>query len=85
MSKKAPVQVVQFPPGETEPLFVRGSDIGKVVVGLTPKTMANWRSQKVGPPFSMINGNAYYSWQELKKFFGRGRVETIDSLERTII
>ena len=73
---KQEIKVIEFPPGEIEPLFVRASDIGKVIVGLSAKTLANWRCQKVYLPFHMVNGSPYYEWQELKAFFSQGRVET---------
>ena len=43
------IRVVHFPPGEFEPLFVSAKDIGKVVLGVSNKTLANWRSEKKGP------------------------------------
>ena len=31
------------------PVLVRASKVGKIVLGWNPKTAANWRSQKIGP------------------------------------
>ena len=30
------------------PVLVRASKVGKIVLGWNPKTAANWRSQKIG-------------------------------------
>ena len=76
MAKKPEIRVIQFPPGEIEPLFVAARDVPKVIIGVSLKTLANWRCEKKGPCFHMVNGVPYYSWQELKVFFSAGRVET---------
>ena len=82
MAKRSEINIVDFPPGELEPLFVRASDIGKVVIGLSPKTASNWRSQKIGPAFCMILGKAYYEYKVLKEFFSQNPVQTTGALER---
>ena len=71
-------RLAQFRPGELKPLFVKAADIGKVVVGLSPKTMANWRSQGIGPHYHIVNGSVYYGFETLKGFFGQNEVETND-------
>ena len=78
MNKNTAIQVIQFPPGEIEPLFVAARDVPKLIVGLSVKTLANWRSAKKGPAYHMVQGSPYYSWQELKEFFSVGRVETFN-------
>ena len=75
---KQEIKVIQFPPGEIEPLFVAARDVPKLIIGLSGKTLANWRSQKIGPPYYMVNGTPYHNWQELKEFFSTGRVETFN-------
>jgi len=84
MSKRTPIKVIQFPPGETEPLYVAARDVPKVIVGLSKSTLANWRCSKKGPPFHMVQGTPYYSWQELKNFFSQGRVETVTDNSREL-
>ena len=71
-------RLVQFRLEELKPLFVKAADIGKVVVGLSPKTMANWRSQGIGPRYHVVNGSIYYGFGEIEKFFGGNMIETID-------
>ncbi|MBT6717972.1 MAG: hypothetical protein HOB18_10115 [Nitrospina sp.] len=73
-------RLVQFRPGELKPLFVKAADIGKVVVGLSPKTMANWRSQGIGPRYHLVNGSVYYGFGEIEGFFGKNLIETADEL-----
>jgi len=75
---KQEVKIIRFPPGEIEPLFVAARDVPKVIIGLSAKTLANWRSQKVGPAYQMVNGSPYYRWVELKEYFSTGRVETFN-------
>ncbi len=79
-SKNKEIQIIQFPPGEIEPLFIAARDVPKVIIGLSPKTLANWRSQKVGPPFHLVQGSVYYSWPVLKDFFSGGLVQTSGDL-----
>ncbi len=78
MPKQLEIRVIEFPPGEIEPLFVVARDVPKVIIGVSKSTLANWRCQKVGPPYHMINGVPYYNWQELKEYFSTGRVETFN-------
>ena len=70
------IQIVQFEPGEFRPLFVKASDIGEVVIGLSPKTLANWRSQGIGPAYTIINGQIYYRLSTLEEYFSRCPVKT---------
>lgn len=72
------IHVIEFREGEFRPLYVAARDIGKVVVGLSPKTAANWRSAKVGPRFYMCNGTAYYKISDLEEYFGGNPVQTVD-------
>ena len=77
---KQEIKVIQFPPGEIEPLFVAARDVPKVILGVSKSTLANWRCLKVGPAFHQINGVPYYNWQELKEYFSAGRVETTNGI-----
>lgn len=70
--------VVEFPPGEIEPLFVAARDVPKVIIGISKSTLGNWRCAKKGPAYHMVNGTPYYNWQELKDYFSTGRVETFN-------
>jgi len=71
-------RIVSFEPGELRPLFVKASDIDRVVVGLSPKTLANWRSQGVGPSYTIASGSIYYRFSDLETFFGKNPVETFN-------
>ena len=71
-------QLIQFGLEKLQPLFVKATDIDRIVVGLSPKTLANWRSQGVGPKYFLVNGSVYYAFTELEKFFGSNSVETMD-------
>ncbi len=82
MKKQSPqkIQVIEFPPGELEPLFIKAPDIGKVIIGLSPKSAANWRSLGIGPPYHVIGGSVYYDFKVLKDFFSGGLVQTTGNL-----
>mgnify|MGYP006443013003 CR=1 FL=1 len=71
-------QLVRFEPGDFKPLFVKSADIGKVVIGLSSKTMCNLRSQKRGPKYYMVGGTPYYKLEDLENYFGANPVETTD-------
>jgi hypothetical protein len=73
------VQCVPSAIGDTQLIFVASKDIEKIVLGFSPKTAANLRSQKRGPPFYMNGGTPYYKVSELEDYFGRNRVETFNS------
>ena len=63
-------------------LFVAARAIGKVVIGLSSKTLANWRSYGIGPKYYVKNGSVYYRLKDLENFFGENPVETFDEEER---
>lgn len=84
MTRKTKIGVVHFAPGEIEPLFVAAREVPKVIVGISIKTLSNWRCQKRGPPWHMVQGSPYYNWAELKLFFSQGRVETLSDPERVL-
>ena len=68
------LRVINF--SETTPLFIAARAIGKAVVGLSPKTLANWRSYGRGPKYYLKNGSVYYRLKDLDDFFGQNPVET---------
>jgi hypothetical protein len=71
-------RIVRFEPGEFKPLFVKSADIGKVVIGLSSKTMCNLRSEKRGPKFYIVGCTPYYKLEDLENYFGANPVETTD-------
>lgn len=82
MKKQSPqkIHVIKFPPGELEPLFIKAPDIGKVIIGLSPKTAANWRSLGIGPRYHILGASVYYEYKILKDFFSGGLVQTTGNL-----
>lgn len=73
------INVIQFPPGEFRPLFVSAKDIGKVVLGVSNKTLANWRSEKKGPRYFLDGQTVYYRVDDLDNYFSRHPVQTTGS------
>ena len=71
-------KIIQFGPEEVKPLFVKATDIDRIIVGLSPKTLANWRSQGVGPNYFLANGSVYYAFAELENYFTKIPVETFN-------
>lgn len=43
---------------------VDASNAGKAL-NKTPKTLANWRSQGIGPRHSKVGGRIFYNWSEV--------------------
>ena len=61
----------------TKPVLVKANKVGEVVIGWNPKTAANWRSQKIGPPYYQDDsGSVFYKLDEVIEFFTRYRVQT---------
>jgi len=77
-SKRQNIRVIKFPPDEVEPVCIAARAASRMVVGVSAKTFANWRSQKIGPPYVVIDGSVYYPWQEFKAHFSRGAVQTFN-------
>jgi hypothetical protein len=71
-------RLIKFEPGEIKPLFVKATDIDRVIMGLSPKTLANWRSQGIGPKYFLVNGSVYYAFREIETYFGKNPVRTIN-------
>jgi hypothetical protein len=58
-------------------IFVRSSKIDQVIIGLSPKTAANWRSQKIGPVYYVSDtGGIFYCIDDLKEYFSRNPIQT---------
>jgi len=76
--EKKEIRVIQFPPGEIEPLFIRASDVGRVIIGLSPKTLSNHRSLGIGVEYHVVAGSVFYEYKVLKEYFSAGRVETFN-------
>ncbi len=71
-------RLIKFESGEIKPLFVKATDIDRVIMGLSPKTLANWRSQGVGPKYFLVNGSVYYAFSEIETYFGKNPVRTVN-------
>ena len=69
-------QIIQFEPGEMKPLFVKAANIERVFIGLTPKTLANWRGLGTGPKYLKVGSSVYYALSELESYFWKNQVET---------
>ena len=80
MPKQKEIRVKQFTPAEIEPLFVTARGVPRLILGLNPKTLANWRSLGIGPEYHVIGGSVYYEFQVLKEIFSRGLVQTTRDL-----
>ena len=74
-SKPTIIQVVQLP-ADFQPLFVSAAHVDRVVIGVSKKTWANWRSAKTGPRFYMVGAKPYYRLKDLQDYFSANPVET---------
>ena len=58
-------------------IFVRSSKIDQVIIGLSPKTAANWRSQKIGPGYYVSDtGGIFYRIDDLVEYFSKNPILT---------
>ncbi len=69
-------KILAIDPNAPSALFVAAREIETVVIGLSPKTLANWRSYGRGPKYYLKNGSVYYRLKDLDDFFGQNPVET---------
>ena len=69
-------KIIEFLPGETQPIVVAGKNVEKIIDGYTSKTAANDRSGKRGCRYFMRNGRPYYLVQDLIDHFTQNPVET---------
>jgi len=57
-------------------LFLKESEIGKVIIGQTSEEMEEWRAKGIGPEYKIMDSNVYYKLSTLEKFFTQNKVET---------
>jgi|21_taG_2_1085346.scaffolds.fasta_scaffold02219_8 hypothetical protein len=57
-------------------LFIKESEIGKVIIGQTPEEMKEWRAKGIGPEYKIMDNRVYYKLSTLEKFFTQNKVET---------
>ena len=60
---------------EAKPLLVSTQDAAKLL-GLSPKTLANWRSRGVGPKWLHVSGSqsaVLYAYKDLEEWVERAR------------
>lgn len=43
------------------------------VVRKSPKTLANWRSLEIGPPYHKVNGRILYDWRDVRSWLAEQR------------
>ena len=61
----------------SNPMLVRASQVGKIIIGWNRRTAANWRSQKIGPRYYQDDsGSVFYKVEELLEFFTRHPIQT---------
>ncbi len=77
---KTEIKIIDFPEGEPPPALVRGDSVDKVILGMCPKTMANWRGKRIGPEFFMCGNKPYYKFDTLISFFTQHPVKTSGDL-----
>ena len=69
------IQVIE-PSEGFGPLFISAAHVNRVVIGVSKKTWANWRSAKIGPRFYMVGAKPYYRLADLIDYFEANPVET---------
>jgi hypothetical protein len=72
-------RIVDLSNSEIKPMFVASSQIEKIVVGISKKTWANWRSMGKGPRFYIYQGRVYYRLSDIEEAIGQHPVETFSN------
>ena len=75
----AGARIVDLSNSEMKPMFVAASKIEKIVVGISKKTWANWRSIGKGPRFYVYQGSVYYRLSDIEVALGQNPVETFSN------
>ena len=53
---------------QTSPDLMKPDAVSAEVLLVSVKTLANWRSQRIGPPYLKINGTVRYSRKAVEKW-----------------
>ncbi|MBA2848672.1 helix-turn-helix domain-containing protein [Thermosulfuriphilus ammonigenes] len=59
-----------------KPLFIAATEVSKLFPGLSPKTLANLRSQGRGPRFFKKGRRVFYRVEDLERWLAEGEVKT---------
>ena len=62
-------------------VFVAAKDIGKVVLGLKPRTLRNWRCMGKGPRWYQDGQEYYYALDDIEKYITKNGGKTADDDE----
>lgn len=63
------MKILNLKEGEFQALYVRANHIDKVILGVSKKTWANWRYNKIGPKYYKVKGSVYYKISDLVEYF----------------
>ena len=72
-------KIINFSDKETKPMFVSAAQIHKLVLGVSAKTWANWRTQKIGPKYYVFNGRVYYRVSDIEDVLTQYPVQTFSN------
>jgi len=80
MSKQE-IRILEIPEGELRPMFIKGSHVPRVIIGVSAAYLANLRAAGAGPKYHVAgntgNGGAiYYRPEDLESYFGAHPVRT---------
>jgi hypothetical protein len=62
-------------PPELEPFRSVSEKLAAPIIGCQPMTLANWRSQRKGPPYRKVGRSIFYPLGELLAWRDRHRVD----------
>jgi hypothetical protein len=75
----ANAQIIKFSDKEIKPMFISAAKIHKFVMGVSAKTWANWRTQKIGPKYFVWNGRVYYRVADIEEVLTQNPVKTFSN------
>ena len=62
-------------PAELKPYRSVSEKLAAPIIGCQPMTLANWRSQRKGPPYRKVGRSIFYSLKELLEWRDAHRVD----------
>jgi len=73
---KQEIRILEISGSEPQPLFVKGSHVPRLIIGVSAGHLANMRSCGAGPKYYLVGGAVYYRPEDLEAYYGRNPILT---------
>jgi hypothetical protein len=78
MTKKKHPEFTIIDPKDPNPLYVARQKAGRIFVGLSPRTLGNMASLKIGPRYFKNGGICWYKIADIEEWITRHPVQTFN-------